>query len=160
MAESESEKNASVSSRRTNSWGRGARLPGQLPPSVQETARDCPQGPPSCQDNCLLLGSVAKVSPSNCHGTSQCSQEQSFLLLFNSRLMVGPRQPPLPLPCPLLSSPTLWLLCHHSADSAAPSWAMWEVTAPVSGSFSHHRQGTPSTTRSLAPEDQPETSQS
>lgn len=42
----------------------GASLPGQLPPSVQETARDCQQGPLSCQDNCLLLGSVAKVNPS------------------------------------------------------------------------------------------------
>ena len=42
----------------------GARLPGQLPPSVQETARDRRQGSPSCPDNCLLLGSVAKVNPS------------------------------------------------------------------------------------------------
>nr|KAF6325765.1 spectrin beta, non-erythrocytic 2 [Myotis myotis] len=40
------------------------KTPRLAPPFVQETARDCQLGPPSCQDNCLLLGSVAKVSPS------------------------------------------------------------------------------------------------
>lgn len=109
MAENESEKSASASSRRTSSWGRD---PGQLPPSVQETARDRRQGPPSCQDNCLLLGSVAKVNPSPGTVSGDKSVFPRAALLFCYLILDwwwDPGDPQIPLPPSSLFPPALCL---------------------------------------------------
>lgn len=129
MAENESEKNASASSRRASSWGQDSqasslplfrKLPGTVNrdhPLVRQlpAARVCCQGQPITR-NCLWgQVSVSKGNPT--------------LLLFNFRLVVGPRQPPIPLPptCsffpqPYASVPTTVRTVPHPQRRPCGEW--------------------------------------
>ena len=93
-------------------------LSGQLP-----AARVCCQGQPITR-NCLWgQVSVPKGNPS--------------LLLFNSRLVVGPRQPPIPLlPSPLFPQPYA-SVPTTGTGSATPSTRPCGERLPCPGSFSH-----------------------
>lgn len=162
MAENERGKNASASSRRASSWG-GGKTPG---PASSLDSGNC-QGPST--GTTLLSGQLpaARVCCQGQRITRNCLGGQvsvpkgnAPLLLFNSRLVVGPRQPPIPLPPPnvLHLPPALHPNPDLGAESAAPSTeAMW-ARLPLPQVILPLQQG--HAPQFLAPGDQPGTSQS